>query len=258
MKARLLAFIIVKNGYLHSGANAALLPWIFYKTGWRRYTHQRVGDIEPLLLALEDDRDIVLTRDKWGKITAADLTSHYEISHAEFEAEMFTTPVELWAYITILRGKITQLQDHPKETAAALEMAIEAEHQRDEALLRVSVLEAEIANRTDTSDLERQIATLSPKLERVTAENVALTKRNTFLERQLAKQKEEALARKVATGKTLSRRGNEQKALERSLEVQQNVIDNLLRTLELLKELCLSNGIGPDQLKALDASFDTI
>lgn len=261
-KKRFLRFLLGQNGYITSGRTGTdgLLRWIFERLAVEAYAHERIGEVGQLIEELERDGLVTCERNEQRKLFAVRLADDVPFEADDFAEESYATEQEWRSALLILAGRVAHLQqqlDHSDGTEA-LEIAFIAERQRDEALRRVSDLEAEIAARSDTTELERRIARLEPELERVKAENCILTRKVDFQEHQSALLRDDAATFRRDTNRNLSLKGNEIAALNRKLAIAEEMVVNTHEKMGELARLAIANGVAEDEVRTLmNRSIDT-
>lgn len=218
-KRRILGFIASRGGRHSAGRNDSLLRWLFNMTAHEAYAHERVGELEQLLIALEADGDVVLERDERGKIFAVALADKVNLDHADISQELFESKEDWWNLITTLMSQVTRLQRDRVESGveAALELAIDAEHDRDVAREQLVSVQAELTELSQrhtpedrSEELSAQVAQLRTRLDIATSKAAAFEEllRGERIDRDREKRK---------FHKRLSDDGNTIARLQRSL-----------------------------------------
>lgn len=218
-KRRILGFIASRGGRHSAGRNDSLLRWLFKMTAQEAYAHERVGELEQLLISLEADGDVVLERDERGKIFAVALADKVNLDHADIDQELITSNEELWNVITILRVHNTRLERERVESGveAALELAIEAEHDRDAAREKLAAAEAQLAELSQRHPPEDRSEELSTEIARLKTQLDTSTTRVSTLEGVLRDERADRAEEKRRLRKRLSDDGNRIAELERTL-----------------------------------------
>lgn len=61
-RRRIITFLASRGGRVSAGSNDGIVPWLFYELYRGAYKHDRVHALKCTLLAMEEDRELVLER----------------------------------------------------------------------------------------------------------------------------------------------------------------------------------------------------
>ncbi len=253
-KRLLLGFIMSRGGRVTSGRNASVLRWAHGLCARQGYHHERIGELEEVFEALEADGDLVLERDERGKLFAAHISEQMDSEHADLTSDMFQGLDELWALLVTMMATNTRLRTElwSTDVVIALELAEQAEHDRDEALRQLAEANSRVREMEEQAGagLAARVAELESELRSTRAELDAHKGRVESIQQVFDLAKADWLAEKKGLRNRLSQFGGDKAALEREVRLFNQTFRPLQEVLLELAELVRGNGIAPSE-KAL-------